>query len=174
VTLGPVVCTLACVPLVLGACSASAHRVNGRPDLLPLTAAETRAVGCYQLLAPVRRIAERFSLLAQYGRGAGPERFGRLVRPRGDYNSAYWSLAKGDTLELVWTSSPSDSTGQPGSVIFMDALRARVTQVGDTLRGRAVWGSDILDGPGTPTVFDLRAARIACTDTPSRQPPNGR
>jgi hypothetical protein len=174
VTLGRIVRTFASVPLALSACSPGARSANVRPDVLPLTAVEARAVGCYQLLAPVRRTAERFALLARHGRGAGPERFGRLVRPRGEYNSAYWSSAQGDTLELVWTSSPSDSTGRPGSVIFMDALRARVTQVGDTLRGRAVWGSDVLDGSGTATVFDLRAARIVCSETPSREPPNER
>jgi hypothetical protein len=69
---------------------------------------------------------------------------------------------------------PKRFGGTAGSVIFMDALRAHVVQVGDTLRGRAEWGSDVLDGPGTPTVFDVVAARIACSETPSREPPNER
>ena len=165
--------TFASVTFVLTGCAPAARRAIARPDP-PINAVESRAVGCYQLRAPVRRVAERFSLLARHGRGAGPERFGRLVRPRGAYNSAYWGSAHGDTLQLVWTSSPSDSTGPPGTVIFMDALRARITQDGDTLRGRAVWGADVLDGPGTPTEFDFLAVRITCSDTALREPPNER
>lgn len=171
---GGITHTFASVAFVLIGCSPAARNAKVRADLPAITAVEARAVGCYQLLAPVRRVAERFSLLARNGRGAGPERFGRLVRPRGAYNSAYWRSAQGDTLELVWTSSPSDSAEPPGTVIFMDALRAHVTQVADTLQGRAVWRSDALDGPGTPTVFDFRAVGIPCSDTASRAPPAGR
>ena len=148
-------------------CSRSRHATSFRVEP-PLTVAEARAAGCYRLLAPVRNVAGELVLLTQHGRGAGPERFGRLIRPRGAYNSAYWSTARGDTLELVWTSTGSDSTGSPGAVIFTDALRARVSLVRDTLRGRAFWGSDVLDGPGTPTSFDFQARRIVCSDAASR------
>jgi hypothetical protein len=139
--------TFASVAFVLTGCSLTARSATARPDLPTVTAVEGRALRCYQLGTPVRRVAERFSLLEQHGHGSGPERFGRLVRPRGAYNSAYWHAEHGDTIELVWTSSPSDSAGLPGTVILMDALRARVTQVGHSSRASGV-GVRYLRRPG--------------------------
>jgi hypothetical protein len=109
-----------------------------------LTPLESQAAGCYRVSAPVRDVRGEFRLLAQRGRGSGPERFGRLLRPQGPYFSAYWAGVHPDTIEIVWTTARSDSTGPPGVVIFWDALRARVALVGDSLRGRATWRADCL------------------------------
>lgn len=138
----------------------------GSPRPTPL---EAKAAGCYRLLAPVRGVAAAFSLRVRHGRGTGPEALGRLIRPRGGYNSAHWGEATRDTLELVWTSAPSDSTASfAGAVIYMDALRARVTLAADTLQGRAVWRTDFRHGSGDWPSYDFRATRVACTDSTSR------
>jgi len=153
---------------VLPDCSHPQREAAVRSEPPSLTVVEARAVGCYRLLAPVRNVSQEFVLLARRGRGSGPERFGQLIRPRGAYKSAYWHQARGDTLELIWTSTPSDSAGTLGTVIFMDALRARVGLSRDTLRGGAKWAADVLDGLGTPTTFDFRARRVSCRDSSPR------
>ena len=148
-------------------CAHPRQPTPGRPEPPPLTSVEARAVGCYELLAPVRDVHGEFGLLATHGRGAGPEQLGRLLRPTNPYYSAYWGEARGDSLELVWTTARSDPTGPSGVVVFMDALRGRVALVGDTLRGQATWGADVTV-PDTPTSFDFRAGRIACPDSLAR------
>jgi hypothetical protein len=136
------------------------------PEPPPITAAESRAVGCYDLLTPWRLQTEQFALLARHGLGAGPERTGRLIRPRGGYASAHWGAVAGDTLELVWTNAQSDSTRFEPGVIYWDALRARVTLRGDTLSGRATWRTDVGRPVGDPP-WDVRAIRVNCpADTP--------
>jgi hypothetical protein len=167
-------CRLAnlCAVCALVGCAHPQSGIAVQTEPPALTAVETRTVGCYRFLAPVRDLPADLILLARHGQGAGPERFGRLIRPRGRYQSAYWRQARGDTLELTWTTTPSDSAGKPGTVIFMDALRARVTLIRDTLSGRANWAADVLDAPGMPTSFDFRARRVSCPDGSSRELPN--
>lgn len=158
---------LACV---LHGCLRPGSGASGASQPLTDTSVETRAVGCYRLLTPVREVGPEFALLARHGQGTGPEALGRLIRPRGGYKSAHWSRASQDTLELVWTSTPSDSTTTgPVVAVYMDALRARVTVTGDTLRGRAVWGSDVADGSGPryPS-YDFRAVRTVCAESGAR------
>lgn len=151
----------------LVSCGHSRRSTPVRQGPRPLTSLEARAVGCYRLLAPVRDVRGEFRLLARHGRGSGPEQLGRLLRPPDPYYSSYWAQARADTLELVWTTTRSDSTGTPGVIIFWDALRARVALAADTLRGRATWGADVMV-PDAPTVFDFRAGRTACPDSVPR------
>jgi hypothetical protein len=131
-----------------------------------ITPAESRAVGCYRVVDPWVGVGtDQFALLARHGRGAGPESRARLIRPRGGHASAHWRAIAGDTLELVWTSAPSDSTRFEPGVVYWDALTARVTLEGDTLRGSTVSASDLKtrDGPPGPP-RDVRAIRVKCPD----------
>jgi hypothetical protein len=147
----------------LVACTGLACGMRGGRDPLndvgpAPTQLERRVAGCYRLLGPVRGVAEEFSLLLRHGRGSGPEREGRLVRPRGSYNSSLWHQVSTDTLELIWTTAHSDSTRWEPGVVYWDALRARVALRGDSISGVSRWRTDY----SSPDSFPFTAVRRSC------------
>ena len=162
---GPFVATYALACAAFG-CSSLGRSADRRHELPPLTATEARAIGCYQLLGAVRDVSPRFSLVAEPDRFARLGRIGQAITPRGSHSSARWRHWAGDTLQLIWANTigaDSTPTTSRRGVIYMDAVIARVTLVGDTLHGRADWSAERLDRFAPQSLsYNFRAKRVNC------------